>query len=126
MADLVLVDTSILFDFMADHDTADVFEQLLLDHKAALSIITVYELFRGVEKSQHITQREELIGLCKIVDLDLPIARKASEIYTHLKKSGLLIAHEDILIAATALVLDYPLLSKNQKDYQKISGLKLV
>jgi predicted nucleic acid-binding protein len=37
---------------------------------------------------------------------------------------GLLIA--DALIAATAVVLDAPLISKNQRDYQFIAGLNLL
>ncbi len=32
----------------------------------------------------------------------------------------------DALIAATAMVYDYPLLSKNQRDYRYISGLHLL
>lgn len=37
---------------------------------------------------------------------------------------GLLIA--DAFIAATALVLDTPLVSKNQRDYRFITGLNLL
>ena len=119
-----MLDTCVLFEFMAGRDKERIVETLLWDGKAAISVITVYELFRGVETALHVHQREELINLCKILELSKPIARKASEIFTGLKRKGQLIANEDILIGTTSLYWKYSLLTSNIKDFRKIPGIK--
>lgn len=124
MEGVVVLDTCVLFEFMSGRDEEKMIETLLLDGKAAISVITVYELFRGVETTLHIHQREELINLCKILEVSRPIARKASDIFTTLKRTGTLIANEDILIAATALYWKHPLLTSNTKDFRKIPGIE--
>ena len=125
MEDIIIVDTCILFDFMAGKKIHKKFESLLLESKVGISVITVYELFRGVESSKHIQQREELVNLCKVMELTRPVCRKAAEIFTSLKKKGSLIVNQDILIGATALYWKYPLLTSNKKDFEKIANIKL-
>ena len=124
MEGVVVLDTCVLFEFMAGRDEEKMIEAMLSDGKAAISVITVYELFRGVETPLHIQQGEELINLCKILELSRPIARKAAEIFTVLKRKGTLIANEDILIGATSLHWKYPVLTSNIKDFRKLSGIE--
>lgn len=126
MEGITLIDTCALFDFMAGSDRSGDVESLLLNSQAVVSVITVYELFRGVENTGHLQQRQELIGLCRVLDVTQPVSRKASEIYTVLKKKGALIANEDIFIAATAIHWKYPLLTTNKKDFRKIPEAHLV
>lgn len=120
------MDTRVLIDFMAGRDKNKNIETMLLNSQASVSAITVYELFRGVENEEHIRQRQELIDLCQVLELTGPISRKASEIYTALKKKGELITNEDIFIAATAIHWKYPLLTTNKRDFQKIPRIHLV
>ncbi len=120
---MILIDTGIIFDFFAGHENAERIEILLKDAKVSLSVITIFELFNGVENKKHILQREEFIKLCNIIDLTAPIVRKASEIYTILKKNGKLICNEDIIIAATAIYKKYPLYSINKSHFKNINGL---
>lgn len=123
----MVIDTCILLDFMAGKNkavTAKV-ERLLLEAKAAISVITVFELLRGVESEKYIAQRKELINLCTILDLTPPISQRASDIYTHLKKKCLSIHTEDILIAATALHWHHTVITLNTKDFSRVPGLKL-
>ncbi len=100
-------------------------ERLLLEAKAAISVITVFELLRGVESQKHITQRKELIGLCTVLDLTPQISQRAADIYTYLKKKGLSIHTEDILIAASSLYWHYSVMTSNTKDFSRIPGIKL-
>jgi predicted nucleic acid-binding protein len=59
------------------------------------------------------------------VSLSETIGNKSVELLNRYHLShGLLIP--DSLIAATALTLDVPLLSKNQRDYRFMEGLKLL
>ena len=121
-----MLDTCVLFDFMAGKEASPVVERLLKESKAGISVISVYELFRGVESQRHIEQRDQLVSLCKVMELTRPVARKASEIYTFLKKEGRLIVNQDILIAATALFYGWPLLTINQKDFKHIPNIHLL
>ena len=124
---IIVLDTCMLFDFLAGKNEARTsqVEHFILGGTAAVSVVTVFELLRGVESTAHIAQRRELINLCTILDLTPPISERAASIYTSLKKNGSLIHMEDILIAATALHWRYPVLTSNTKDFSRISGLKI-
>ena len=123
MENIVLLDTGIIIDFFGGKKTASGVEITLAESRAALSAITIYELFNGVKNRDHIKQREQLIKLCEIVKIDEQVARKASSLYTRLKLEGKLICHEDILIAACALSRAYSLFTNNQKHFRNIPGL---
>ena len=123
MEDIVLLDTNIVIDFFAGQLTAAITERLLLNARTALSVITVYELFSGVENKKHVKQRETFIQFCEIIDINTAIARRAADIYTNLKKNGKLISHEDIFIAACALHRKYPLFTLNKTHFENIKYL---
>ncbi len=128
MESVTVLDTCVLLDFLAGKNKPVVtrVEHLLLEGNAAISVITVFELFRGVESDKHIAQRQELIDLCTILDITPSISTHAASIYTHLKKKGALIHMEDILIAATALHWHYPIITTNTKDFTRISGINII
>ena len=128
MENIVVLYTCVLIDFLAAKNKATSLrvEKVLLEAKAAVSAITVFELLRGVESAKHQAQRKELLGLCSVLDLTPQISERAAEIYTGLKKKGALIPMEDILIAATALHWRHPLLTVNAKDFLRIPGVQLV
>ena len=91
----------------------------------AVSAITVYELFAGVTAKRHLQEREDLVGLCEIVDLTRAIARTAASLYTELKAKGQPIPNEDLLIAATSLECGYALLTGNRAHFRRVPGLAL-
>jgi len=122
---LVLLDTAVVIDFLAGRSTAARTEKLLIESNAAVSVISIYELFNGVTNRRHIRQREQFIKLCEAVAIDAAIARKASSFYTALKKSGRSICNEDILIASCAVTKGYPLFTINTKHFLTIPGLIL-
>lgn len=128
MESMTVFDTCILLDFLVGKNkiTVSRVEKFLLDAKAAISVITVFELLRGVETDKHIAQRKELIGLCTILDLTPQIAQRAANIYTSLKRKGTLIHSEDILIAATALHWHCPIMTSNAKDFSRIPEIRFV
>ena len=124
MEGLVVLDTCVLFEFMVRRDPDTIVKAMLREGKAAISVLSVYELFSGVELPGHIAQREELINLCRILELSRSIARKASDIFTVLKRKGISMSNEDLLIGTTAIYWKYPLLTLNTKDFQKIPGIE--
>ncbi len=126
MENMIVFDTCMLFDFLAGKNKAHVslVEKSLMEAHAAVSVITVFELLRGVESEKHLEQRRELINLCTVLDLTPPIAERAANIYSYLKKKGSLIHMEDIVISATALHWRYPVMTSNMKDFSRIPGIK--
>lgn len=125
MEDVILLDTCILFNFLADREKALETERLLGEGKGAVCSITVYELFRGVESEEHLKQRAILLSFLHVIDLTSPIARTAGRIWTKLQKNGLLIANEDILTGAAAVYYGIPLFTENKKHFEHIDGLRL-
>ena len=88
-----------------------------------------YELRRGF--SIYPAPRKEatyniLIERCIIGKLDFNVWDRAVQVYTELYNKRLTVGEIDILIAALCLVNDYILVTNNAKDFENISGIKLV
>lgn len=82
------------------------------------------ELIVGCRDKVELQKLKQFLDRFQTVKLNEAISDKAVELLQdHRLSHGLLIA--DSLIAATALVLSVPLVTKNQKDYRFIVGLNL-
>ena len=83
------------------------------------------ELIVGCRNKTELKQLDEFLEGFEIVNRDFDITRKSIELLKEYRLShGLLIA--DSFIAASSLILDISLLTKNQKDFKFIKGLKLL
>ena len=124
-----LLDTSILIAFLRGEPNVvfKVKEYLEKFDKLSLSIITYYEILRGLKylgNERKLREFEELMDKSEIITLDRDIIRKASEIYAELKREGKIIEDADILIAATCLVKGFVLITDNEKHFGRIKGLE--
>lgn len=91
----------------------------------AASVIVRMELVIGSSNKQSLMQTERLLAKLQLLTLTASIADMADKLITAFYLShGLQIA--DALIAATAIVHNAPLLSKNQRDFRFIPGLQLL
>ncbi|MBE9248881.1 type II toxin-antitoxin system VapC family toxin [Dolichospermum sp. LEGE 00240] len=94
----------------------------------SISCVTYFEIKRGLFAVNAIKQLERFDNFCKDYQIifldDLAILEKASEIYANLRLRGLPIQTEDILIAATAIVKGFILVS-NDSDLLRVEGLSL-
>lgn len=123
---LVLVDTDILIDLSAENAQA-IRSLKSLEQRATLSAssVTVMELIVGCRNKTELRNTDRLLERFKIISLNEQASNTAVELVRKYRLShGLLIA--DALIAATALVLDCDFITRNQKDYRFITGLKLL
>jgi len=125
MEDVIMLDTGVLIDFLGDRDRAEEAETIIASGKAAVSSISVYELFRGVEGKKHLVQRNSLLAYLHVIDLTAQIAGKAGKLYTQLKKKGRLVHNEDILIGASCIYHHIPLFTGNRKHFEDMLGLQL-
>jgi tRNA(fMet)-specific endonuclease VapC len=91
------------------------------------SILTYYEIKAGLtyrDSTRVLTQFKEIARESEILLLTLATMDIASNIYTDLRRRGLLIAPMDLLIAATAIEHGYTLITANVRHFQNIQGLR--
>jgi len=130
---LTLIDTDILIFILKMNETAIKCsrEYQAKNGRLKISELTYYECLRGYKSSNSTTKMKlffELVNEMEIFPLDRAIFNKASEIYAKLREVGFLTGEFDLLIASTALINDFKLITNNTKHYLKIReifGLKL-
>ncbi len=83
------------------------------------------ETIRGCLNREMQQKAERLLKQVELVSLDAHISTKADQLITSYYLSNNM-AVPDALIAATALVYDLPLLTKNQRDFRYLPGLQLL
>lgn len=83
------------------------------------------ELIVGCRNKTELRMLDEFLNRFQVLTITERISLKATQLLREYRLShGLLIA--DALIAATALALDQPFITKNRRDYAFISGLNLL
>ena len=102
---------------------------LLTEHiPKAISVITYGELLFGAKKSQNVEKNLAVVYRIKelfpIVGIDKAVIETFSGIKASMQKTGSLVDDMDLLIASTALTMNYTLVTNNEKHF-KIKGLKI-
>jgi tRNA(fMet)-specific endonuclease VapC len=126
----VLLDTDTLSMIMRQHPAALAQAQayLNINQRLTFSIITQYEILRGLKAKKAVAQQKAFGEVClknNIVPLTEEVGVRASDIYADLHRRGNLIGDADILIAATALVNGLPLVTNNEGHFKRVTGLSL-
>ena len=128
-----LVDTSVLIAAQR----GDVDLGALLAKQGAFNVATaticVSELLHGPHRITNSVARARaersvemvLTGL-SIVSFDIEIARMHARLGADLAAKGTQIGAHDLIIAATALSLDYRLATRDRRSFPKIHGLDVV
>ena len=126
MKQQLLVDTDILIDVSRGIPIAiNRLQSEANKSILAISTITQMELIVGCRNKTELQNLEKFLRHYTIIKVNESISDKAIELLTLYRLSyGLLIP--DGLMAATAIVANAPLLSKNQRDYRFISELNLL
>ena len=120
----VLLDSDILIDWLEGQTWA---KTLIWDSNLRLycSNVSRKELLakRGLSNRER-QKILRLLRLVRVVDVDSTIAAAASELLQKYKRYPLRV--DDALIAATAWVKRFPLLTRNRKHYRFIEEIELV
>ncbi len=97
--------------------------------ECAVSMITVYELFCGVEKARDPAAERQKVQrfVAAIVELsfDRAAAEAAARIRADLERQGQLIGPYDLLIAGQAVANGLILVTNNTQEFQRVNGLTL-
>lgn len=126
MTQQVLVDTDILIDVFRQIETTIAILQAV-EAQSALCIcaVTKMELIVGCRNTRELQNLDRFLQPFEVINLSQEISERAVQLLRQYRLShGLLIP--DALIAATALVTNCGLLTKNQSDYRFIEGLNLL
>jgi predicted nucleic acid-binding protein len=123
---MVIVDTDVLIDAGRGMGDAVVCLQDIEQQSAlAISAVTQMELLIGCQNRTELRALERFLNRFQVVKLNEQISDTAIDLLRRYRLShGLLIA--DSLIAATALALNRPIVTKNRRDYRFIVGLQLL
>lgn len=95
----------------------------------AISSITLAELFHGVYKSRFPEKNlQAVVHFClplEIAEFDGPAAEMYGRVRACREQAGTPIGPLDTLIAAHALSLECTLVTNNQGEFQRVSGLRV-
>ena len=121
-----IIDTDILIDFgRGVSEAVNCLQQLQSNSRLTISIVTQMELMVGCANKRELQALEKFLQRFEVIRIDPQISDQAAELLGMYRLShGLLIA--DSLIAATAIMWDYPFITKNQRDYRFIPTLNLL
>ena len=127
----MIQDTSFIIDLLRGDENAtrllDIVEKEARPQK--VSSLTVLELYEGVVRSQTPeTKRERILEILEtkhVVSADHSVMRKAGKLSGELINDGERIEREDCIIAATALLNDEPVITRNAKHFGRIDGLEV-
>ena len=125
----LVIDTG-LFIWAERNDVSDPMAMFPADEDLALSIITVSELYEGVylaKRPRRAKKRSEFIEqfalTLPVVDFTLPIARVHAKIRATQRQRGKMIGAHDLIIAATAISMDWDVLTLNSAEFRQVEGL---
>lgn len=103
------------------------------DEPVAIAAITASELLHGVHRLTGAVARtraerfvEAVLASIPVIPLDLEVARVHARLDAELSAAGASVGDADLMIAATAVALDYRIATRDLRSFPKIKGLDLV
>jgi predicted nucleic acid-binding protein len=123
------VDTSFAIDILRGTPEAGAkLREIEAAGEIAMASVSVYELLHvsGDLTKERMAERDGLIRTFRVLPLDERAARKAAEVHSALDRSGVSIEIRDLLIGAVALANNSALVTRNEKDFNKMPELNVV
>ncbi|MCG8689430.1 MAG: type II toxin-antitoxin system VapC family toxin [Desulfobacterales bacterium] len=94
-----------------------------------ISVITLSELQKGVSKSLHKKKNQDVldhfISVFTVLSYEPSDAKAYGEIVANLEEKGQIIGGNDLFIAAHALSRKLTLVTNNEKEFNRVQGLKI-
>lgn len=133
----LILDSSVIVAAERRRETVEQFIESLLkltgDQEAALSAVGLTELIHGIYRAQTYetrTRREtfidELLADVSVYPYTRDTARIAGKIDGEQQSRGVVIPFVDLLIGATALSLDYSVVTHNVRHFRSIPNLRVM
>ncbi|MEM7482549.1 MAG: type II toxin-antitoxin system VapC family toxin [Acidobacteriota bacterium] len=123
---MILADSDVLIDALRGHDPgATLVETLLRGPGLATTAISAFELRSGCRRESQREAVDALLEALTIIDFDAKAAQAAAEARLALEATGQPIGMADYLIAGICLSRGARLLTRNQRHFERVSGLVL-
>ncbi len=128
--DAVLLDTDVFSYLMRPRDArGDAYRPHVKGKTVAVSFVTVGELFYGAEKrkwgAKTLSYLQEKLKAVVVVPYDEELCRTYGRTRASLPV-GVVVAANDLWIAASAIRHSIPLVTNNRKHFERIPSLKLI
>lgn len=128
-----LIDTSVIIAIERSQLGADILPHVADDEPIAISAITASELLHGVHRLTSAVARtraerfvEQLLDSIPVIAFDLDVARVHARLDAELSARGAAVGDADLMIAATAVWLDYRVATRDLRSFPKIEGLEVI
>jgi tRNA(fMet)-specific endonuclease VapC len=128
-----LIDTSVLIAAERGQIDLAVIVATDGDQDVAIAAISAAELLHGPHRLKSATARaraerlvEQLIAQFPVIDFDLDVARIHAQLAADLATEGISVGAHDLMIAATALSMDYRVATRDRRSFPNISALDVV
>lgn len=125
-----LIDSSVLIALERERLSLQGLQAALSGETFALSAITASELLHGVHRAVDPEIRakrsrfvEHLLGGMPVIPFGIAAARVHALLWATLQSQGQMIGAHDLLIAATALAIDFGVVTLNAREFQRIPDL---
>jgi len=124
----IFLDTDILSYFLTGNAIIREKMQETINNRNQICLtgINVYEIIKGLKYKNNKNKEllfKEFLKNTTVFSFDEVAIQKAADIYSSLRKSGMLIGDADILIASIVISNGGKLITNNTKHYQNIDGL---
>lgn len=123
----LLIDTSIIIDHLRKTDKRrSILFNIAETASLFVSSVTVFELLAGATDAAKQKDVHTILDGIAVLPFDIASAEEAGKLYLELYATNSLIEIRDIFIAATARANGLPIMTLNQKHFERVRGLKLI
>ena len=128
-----LIDTSVLIALQRGQLDPRLLRNEDDDQPVAIAAMTASELLHGLHRLTGAVARtraerfvEHVLASIPVIAFDLDIARVHARLDAELSSKGTAVGDADLIIAATAVWLDYRVATRDLRSFPKIEGLDVV
>ena len=128
----VIFDTSAIIAIERNRQDAETLIAGRENELFGISVMSVAELLHGVERADTAARKikrqafvEKVIEIFPVFPFDTTTARIYAKLWATVSGKGISVGAHDLMIAATAIALDYTVVTANMRDFGRIDGLKV-
>jgi tRNA(fMet)-specific endonuclease VapC len=123
----LLIDTSIIIEHLRKTDKRrSILFNITETASLFVSSVTVFELQAGATDTAKQKDIHSILEGIAVLPFDVSTAEEAGKLYRELNVTNRLIEIRDLFIAATARANGLPIMTLNQKHFERVKGLKLI
>jgi tRNA(fMet)-specific endonuclease VapC len=127
-----LIDSTVLIAAERGQLNLDEVATRYAEEDVAISAVTASELLHGIHGARTAAQRhrrqafvEGLIAQLPVIAFDLTVARVHASLWGELARRGVAVGERDLMIGATAIANDYAIVTRDERSFPRIPGLKV-